>query len=103
LYFSVPVEKFWDRTLSRAAHRFHGPPDKFSVRAPQTFSAHRSSSIFAVKLKPIVIGLKSLFLQFIFHYFKFKNLKELLWKSITGTVDSTYGHAPQTVRWEFQA
>jgi hypothetical protein len=35
-------------------------PDKFSVKAPQSFSAHRSFSIFVVKLMSIVIGLKSL-------------------------------------------
>jgi hypothetical protein len=46
-----------DCRAGRAAHRFHGPPDKFFERAPQTFSAHRSFSIFVVKLMSIVIGL----------------------------------------------
>jgi hypothetical protein len=68
------------KNYSRATHRFHGPPDKFSVRAPQTFSAHRSVSIFVVKLLSIVRGLKSLFLRFIFHYFKFKNLNSFYGK-----------------------
>jgi hypothetical protein len=34
-----------DIKTCRATHRFHGPPDKFSVRAFQTFSAHRRFSV----------------------------------------------------------
>jgi hypothetical protein len=44
LSFSVQI-KIYNMAACRAAHRIHVPPDKFSVRAPQTFSAHRSFSI----------------------------------------------------------
>jgi hypothetical protein len=33
------------KNLGRAAHRFHGPPDKYSVRAPKLSQPIRSFSI----------------------------------------------------------
>jgi hypothetical protein len=55
---------------------------------PQTFSAHRKFSVFVVKLMLIAIGLKSLlFLRFIFHYFKFKNLNSFCGKVSLAKLD----------------
>jgi hypothetical protein len=71
-----------------------GPPNFLSPWEFFTICCRIDVDSYRVKI--------SLFLRFIFHYFKFENLKQHLWKSMAGKVGRTYDRATQAVRREFQ-